>query len=387
MENIPLVICGVPLVFGLLNLCIELKLLTIRNKPIRYITSFFVRVYDNCFIPLSVITIVYYTLTIFLDGKSGLFLICIGCFVLAAFVINTIRERTCFFTSPDDYEPQHSEYKAAFTFIDTYHEITKLNRNVLQDIAERKKLLHDKHNELENLIATATKNINNYVVFQQEGCSLLFAKKKQCEAIYVILEQTAEKLNDTLTKLAQRLEYSAAALCYYGESDVLIKDIHTSFKDAYNQNNEETMRNIEKILSDLSVLAFKCADIQSFPKSYNNAISIYSGKIMSVLQMFERESTENKEQITQLCTEILEKLIGKEREMVEVNKRSMEYILKNNFVLSKIAQSYDNSIIAFKNPNIYNSTLRRRKTFCDKCGTKIEETHTRCPRCGTSIYV
>jgi hypothetical protein len=266
-----------------------------------------------------------------------------------SFMINTISGHAISNSIYDYAAPQHSEYKAAFAFIDTYNEITRCNAKILSDIVERKSILHKRQDELASVLVATNKNINNYVAYQKEECSQLVAKKNQCESIFITLEESAVKFNDTVTKLEKKLGYSAESIRYCSESEALIKDINTSFRDAYNKNKDEVMQNIERILSSLNTLAYKCSSMQLFPKSYNNAISMYSGKIASVLQAFE---------------------------------------YNNIIALADISKRHDNSDIKSMNANISNKpVLPGRKKFCSKCGTKIEYIHTKCPHCGSSVYV
>jgi hypothetical protein len=243
---------------------------------------------------------------------------------------------------------QNSEYKAAFAFIDVYNEITNFSVKIISDIVERKAILHKRQEELDDILAATNKNLNDYISFQKNEYSQLTTKKNQCEEVFKNLEQTATRFNNSFLTLNKKLEHSAKSIQYCGESETLINDINTSFRSAYNKNNEEIMQNIERILSTLNSLAYKCSSMQSFPKSYNNAISMYSGKIANILQTFE----------------------------------------KKIIVLAKIYKIHDNSNITSKNTNISNKSVSpRRKKFCSKCGTKIENAHTVCPQCNSSIYV
>jgi hypothetical protein len=245
--------------------------------------------------------------------------------------------------------PQNSEYKSVFAFIDTYNEITNYNLKILSDSVDRKAILHKKYDELGEFLATTNKIVDDYISFQKDECSQLIMKKNQCEEAFINLEQTATRFNNSFLTLNKRMDYLEKLTRYCGESKTIINDINTSFMVAYNKNNEEVMQNIEKMLSNLNMLAYKCSSMQSFPKSYNNIISIYSGKMMEILQSFEE---------------------------------------KNSFMLRKIFQSHDDSIIGPKNINVCNkSVLPRRKEFCSKCGTIITYAHTECPQCGSSIYV
>jgi hypothetical protein len=269
-----------------------------------------------------------------------------------SFVIKTVWDHAILNNMYNYTVQQNSEYKAAFAFIDTYNEITNYSTKILSGIIERKQLLHKKQDELGDLLATTNKKINDYISFQKEEYSQLATKKSQCESIFETLEETAIDFNNTFTILKTKLEYSVKSIQYCGESETLINDINTSFRFFYNKNDEEVMQNIERILSSLNILAYKCSSMQSFPKSYNNAISMYSGKIANILQTFEE---------------------------------------KNIITLAKISKSYNNSYISYissKNTNTSKKpVLPRRKNFCNKCGMKIEDAHIECPQCGSSIYV
>jgi hypothetical protein len=227
---------------------------------------------------------------------------------------------------------------------------------MMRDVAERKARAADKQNELESIIVRTSENIDNYLLFQKNECSELITKKNQCESIYATLLETAAKLYDTVTKLEKKLDYSAKALEYCGESDVLIMDINTSFKDAYNQNNEETMQNIERILSAINVLVFKYSSFQTFPKSYNDAISIYSAKMTSVLKLFEDNNTGENEQIKQICAEISDSLVEMKIKSFTLNSTALKYLNNNIHVrVNKIEVGNSN----------------RRNEWIDKPGDKL----------------
>jgi hypothetical protein len=270
-----------------------------------------------------------------------------------SFVINTISGRAFSNSIYDLPVQQNSNYKAAFTFIEMYKEITNFNIKILSDILERKAILHKKQDELGDLLATTNKNINDYISFRKDECSQLATKKNQCESIYKTLEQTATKFNNSFLTLNKKLEYSAKSIQYCGDSEALIKDINTSFRDTYNKNNEEVLQNIDRIISKLNELVFKCSSMQSFPKSYNNAISMYSSKMTSILEKFEGKS------------------------VFELAKIANSKIVSNNSPKTS-TDSHDAPLP---------ERIPTRKKFCSKCGAKIEETHSQCPQCDALIYI
>jgi tRNA(Ile2) C34 agmatinyltransferase TiaS len=65
-----------------------------------------------------------------------------------------------------------------------------------------------------------------------------------------------------------------------------------------------------------------------------------------------------------------------------------QYVLKNNFVLTKIMETHPSMNLNIKKliTTQKNKKLKRKK-YCNYCGQAINELGDQCSNCGNSVYV
>ncbi|MDR2194419.1 MAG: hypothetical protein LBP19_08145 [Treponema sp.] len=304
------------------------------------------RLFDLANIPLAVLTVSSCALALLLESNGMTVLILSGIFVIISCITGKIREHVFSPVVYDDSASPAWEYKADFAYIDTDHEIRKINATLLSAISETEERFQKQANGTTAALDYVNEAIKTYLALQKEECSHLLTEKKRCEAAFNALGVAAHTVKTSFEQFASKLDYSAAALRYCGESEALLKDIHLSFKDSFAQNrmvDEELMKNIDAILSNLHALTFKCAAIQSFPKAYTDAIGNYSVKMEAALKSFEDNNKTKQETIATMCGECARIVSGEYEEMRHILQAVAKYLHKNTFVLTKILETYKNA--------------------------------------------
>jgi transposase len=356
------IIYGLLLLFGISSLIID-YLTDIKNKTLTInvplmsktidlsrVSTVLLSIFDLLTIPIAVIMTISCAFTAFsgLERINIRSLVLTGILIVIALVIALLREKLL---NPLIYDKNAatesiSEHAADLEYIEIYSEISKSYAGILSDIAKAEKLFAEQANEAEAVFARTNAHIESYTRLQNEQCVEIIKGKNDVNAIFKTLEISATSIKNSFTQFNHKLEASAAALEYCGESEKLLEDINISFKDLFYQNrvlDDELIRKVERLLSSIDTLAFKCANIQSLPKSYSDIIGVYSAKIETTFNSFIKNDAIKQADIAKLCETIAAFLGEKDAELLDINKSIAVYLLKNRFVLTKILETYKNN--------------------------------------------
>ncbi|GMO38911.1 MAG: hypothetical protein Ta2B_18400 [Termitinemataceae bacterium] len=243
----------------------------------------------------------------------------------------------------NDIQP---EYKFDFAYIAAFTDITKSNSETISNIFERQKHIQDQVYTSAKELEKVSEAFNNFAALQNEQCTTLLNGKQNCNKMFDKLSGTSKMLNDSFLDFISKIDSSAASLEYCVASDALLTDINTSFKEVFDKNRfveRELMQKIETILSQSMLSARKIENMQSFPKTYSEAIGLYSTKMESAINSFEEKNKTHQIELTKICKEYLTAVLEQNNDLKNIFIPSKDYLLKNTFVLGKILETYKNS--------------------------------------------
>jgi hypothetical protein len=284
----------------------------------------------------------------FINGEGISKLVVAGIFILISFFVERIREYLHLNNLVIPNKESISEHKPIFAFIDTYYELIKANKNILENIYEAHSTFSRQTEQARAELHLANSRVNDYIDIQKVQCLTLLKHKKRCESIFKTLEENAEKCSHAFSVFEQKLNDSNAALECTLNSEILLTDILNSFQKEYNQTSGDMMMQTDRILSVLSSFSYKYSQFHSFLKPYENIIDIYSVKIDSTLRKFGENHTINQQELLKAAESIHNTTLNFEQEFKNLFGIGEVYLQKNLFVLSKILETYKNGSLSGK---------------------------------------
>jgi DNA repair ATPase RecN len=164
----------------------------------------------------------------------------------------------------------------------------------------------------------------------------LLEQKSLCIDVFGKLNDAAESFNKMLTEKTQNLNKLKTIIEYCGNSETLLDDANNSFVEAHRSFSYEAYRQLQIVINKLNLCADNIQSIQKFPRPFVEMINLYTVKIEEVLK--------------------------------EINESKLM-----SFVKLLQVQAVQKG--------------KKRKKFCNVCGTKIDPSVNFCPKCETSVSV
>jgi ribosomal protein S27AE len=347
--------------------------------------------FDILNINVAISTVILLSIMYFVNKSNIIPLIIVCFFVFVSFILEnsktvTYRNRRNAVIATSPYE--NHKNAAIYAYIDVLAAISNINKNIFSRLEEGENLLLQNEIAVRHITTVIGERIADFLSFQKNECESLLGYKSPFESAFLILEKTASRYNEKYEALMEKIQSCAAGLHCLEKSESLLEELRLSFQDAYNQGNEDIMNQIDGLIDRINILTLRTGSMQSFPKSYRDAVELCSVKMENVLNALGEAIKSKRELITGICGMISESVLVKDRDMAGVQEKITDYLLKNTFVLTKIMETYASSNPELKNliARKQNAPLRKKK-FCNVCGEKIGETHTYCPKCGNSVYL
>jgi hypothetical protein len=220
------------------------------------------------------------------------------------------------------------------SFYDIFAEHDKVLNTLTGVLLSSADSLQKQQDDVLKSIEVLSTSFDAYIHSQTEDAKAVLEQKSVFDVVFSRLQDTAESFNDTLADKTQKLNKLKMTIEYCAEGETLLEEANRSFLEAYRSFNYGAYGQIQIIINKLNMCANSIQGIQRVPRPYSDMISLYTGKIEEVLK--------------------------------EINDSKLMSFVKLLQVQST-------------------QTRKKRKKFCNVCGTRIEPAFNFCPKCETSV--
>jgi ABC-type transporter Mla subunit MlaD len=230
--------------------------------------------------------------------------------------------------------------KAVFSYIDLYCEIERINRDLIQQLANSQSGLLSQFDQTQKKVNYVSEHIDSYIQWQTAECQKLLEERNKLEQFFSDLGLQANQLSFTFAEYEKRLNNSTDALLYCKKGRMLIEDINESFVSRYKQTSGEFIKRLEDTEQQLRKVVDQYSLFKEHMRPYSEKIDVYGYRMESAIQSFQNTSDLKQavlENTSNEITKTLEEINGK---MGKTLNDVDQFLRKNSFVLSKILETY-----------------------------------------------
>jgi methyl-accepting chemotaxis protein len=238
--------------------------------------------------------------------------------------------------------------KAVFAYIDLYCEIERINRDLIKQLAGSQSGLLSQFDITKQTLNNISEHVNQYIQWQVAECKTLLEERNKLEQFFTDLNSQANLLCLAFAKYENKLNNSSGALHYCKESKTLVEDINVSFESRYRQTSNEFIKHIENIEQQLRKVVDRCSLFKEYMKPYSEKIDVYGYRMDSTIQSIQGTSNLKQKVLENMSNEIKESLKETNQKIEKTLDDVNQFYKKNNFVLSKILETYPTNITTNK---------------------------------------
>jgi hypothetical protein len=230
--------------------------------------------------------------------------------------------------------------KAVFAYIDLYHEVERINRDLIQQLADSQSGLLNQFEQTQKRINSISEHIDGYIQWQTAECQKLLDERNKMEQFFSDFGLKAEQLCIKFTEYEEKLDNSSKALFYYENEEMLIRDVNESFVSRYKQASNEFIRRLEGTEQQLRKAVDQYSNFKYYMGPYSEKIEVYGSRIESAIQSLKNGSDMKQSVLENTCNEIKKNLEEQNSMMEKTLNNAEQFLGKNMAVLSKILDTY-----------------------------------------------
>jgi methyl-accepting chemotaxis protein len=292
------------------------------------------------YIPLTIMMVLFCVMDIFVFSKYPTRLLFTTIITTIAFVLERVIESTQLAGSFSTSSESIITNKAVFAYIDLYHEVERINRDLIQQLADSQSGLLSQFEQTQKKINYISEHIDGYVQWQTAECQKLLEERNKLEQFFSDLGLRTEQLCGVFVEYEKKLNNSSKALLYCEKGAVLIEDIQESFVSRYQQTSNEFIRRLDDTENQLRKVVEQYSRFKDHMGPYNEKVAVYGSRIESTIQSLQKSSDSKQAVLENTSNEIIKALGGQNDIMEKTLNDVDQFLRKNIFVLSKILETY-----------------------------------------------
>ncbi|MDR3059972.1 MAG: hypothetical protein LBU84_17770 [Prevotella sp.] len=302
--------------------------------------KFFIKWFLSIDIPLIIILVLFSIIDTFIVQEYSIYLVSTIIIAIIAFALERAIESTKLassFSSSNEYVVTN---KSVFSYIDLYGEVERINRDLIQQLANSQSGLLGQFDKMQKEVNLIPKHIDAYIQWQTAECQKLLEERNKLEQFFSDLGSQAAVLSVVFAKYEKKLNNSTNALLYCEKGTMLIEDINESFVSRYKQTAKEFIKHLEDTEQQLRKVVAQYSPFKEHMRPYSEKLDVYGFRMESAIQSLQKTSDLKQavlENTSNEITKALEELNGK---MGKTLNNVDQFLKKNNFVLSKILETY-----------------------------------------------
>ncbi|MDR0623917.1 MAG: hypothetical protein LBG10_05750 [Treponema sp.] len=304
------------------------------------VNLFLIKGFLLLYIPLIIMMILFCIIDTFVFSKHPIRLLSAVTITIIAFLLERAIEGTRLAGGFSTSSSSIIRNKAVFAYIDLYHEVERINRDLIQQLANSQSELLNQFGQTQKKINYISEHIDGYVQWQTAECQKLLEEKNKLEQFFSDLGLTAEQLCIKFTEYGEKLDNSSKALFYCENGEKLIEDINESFASRYKQTSNEFIRHSESTEQQLRKIVDQYLRFKDYMGPYNEKVAVYGSRIESAIQSLEKNTDLKRSALENTCNEI-KKTLEEQNDIIGKTLNDVDQFLrKNTLVLSKILETY-----------------------------------------------
>jgi hypothetical protein len=304
------------------------------------VNRFLIKGFLLLYIPLVIIMMLFCAIDIFAFSRHPIRLLSTTIITIIAFLLERIIEGTQLAGSSLTSSESVIRNKAVFAYIDLYHEVERINRDLIQRLADSQSGLLNQFERTQKKINYISEHIDGYIQWQTAECQKLLEEKNKLEQFCSDLGLKTEQLCIKFKEYEEKLDNSSKALFYCENGETLIEDINESFVSRYKQTSNEFIRRFEGTEKQLRKVVDQYSRFKDHFGPYSEKVSVYNSRIESAIQSLKEGSDLKQSMLKNTCNKIKKTLEEQNSMMGKTLNDVEQFLRKNAFVLSKILETY-----------------------------------------------